>query len=62
MLQPKLESSEQQKMQIKRQNESLQEDDVIAELEKLCSNWKLHDQRSVKERIKPLELSRYTTK
>jgi len=49
-------------MEIKRQNESLQEDDSIAELEKLSSNLKLYEQRSFKERIKPLELSRYTIK
>jgi hypothetical protein len=49
-------------MEIKRQNEALQEDDIVAKLEKLSSNWKLYDQRSVKKRIKLLELSRYTTK
>jgi len=49
-------------MEIKRQTEALQEDDVVAEIEKLSSNWKLYDQRSIKERIKLLESIRYTTK
>jgi hypothetical protein len=41
MLQPKLESSEFQKMEFQPQNKALKEEDVVAELEKLNSNWKL---------------------
>lgn len=49
-------------METKRQSEALFEDDVVAELEKLSSNWKLYDQRVVKESIKLIELCRSSPK
>jgi hypothetical protein len=49
-------------MEIKRQEEALCEDDVVDELEKLSSNWKLYDRRVAKDRIKLLELNRTITK
>jgi hypothetical protein len=49
-------------MDIKRQRDFLNEDDVLAELEILSSNWRLYDQRPTKERIKLIELSRLSQK
>ncbi len=49
-------------MDIKRQKDDLNEDVVLAELEKLSSNWRLYNQQPTKERIKLIELSRLTQK
>lgn len=62
MFHPIVKSSEKSKMDIKRQKDALNEDDVLAELEKLSSNWKIYNLRPSKERIKLIELSHLSQK